>query len=169
MFGWLSKAMQGQAAHGAAKEVERFIDGLRRTPDRDLGVIVGIAAVVRVNMETHGILPEGLFQRDELPSGHELGVLQWRINGVARDFTKARQAADATGAMIWSYSLRCLNTPELRRLGQAMWAELGRGFPHAAEALDEGEERLGRKFDPRVWAEWSMIPLGLEPDGPPGE
>ena len=117
MFGWLSKAMEGQAAYGAAKEVERFIDGLKRTPDRDLGVIVGIAAVVRVNMETHGILPEGLFARDDLPPGRELGLLQWRINGVARDFTKARQAADATGAMIWSYSLRCLNSPELRRLG----------------------------------------------------
>lgn len=164
---WLSKTMQGQAAHSAAKEVERFTAGLRRLPDRDLGVIIAIAAVVRVNMETHDILPEGLFQTDALPPGHELGLLQYRINRAARDLSKARQAADATGAMIWSYSLRCLNLPELRPLGRAMWGELRRGFPHAEEALDEGEERIGRKFDPRVWAEWSMIPLGLEPDEPP--
>jgi len=169
MFGWLTDRMQGRATQSAAKEVQRFVDGLRRTPDRDLGVIVGIAAVVRVNMETHGILPEGLFASDSLPPGRELGVLQWRINGVARDFTKARQAADATGAMIWSYSLRCLNLPELRPLGREMWGELKRGFPHAEEALDEGEERLGRKFDARVWAEWSAIPLGLEPEDPQPE
>lgn len=164
---WLSGVMQGRAEQAAAREVQRFVDGLARMPDRDLGVVVGIAAVVRVNMETHGILPERLFESDGLPSPRELGVLQWRINGVARDFTKARQTADATGAMIWSYSLRCLNLPVLRPLGRAMWAELRRGFPHVEEALDEGEERLGRKFDARVWAEWAIVPLGLEPDGPP--
>lgn len=167
MGGWLSGLMQGRAEEAAAKEVRRFVDGLARMPERDLGVVVGIAAVVRVNMETHGILPEGLFQSDSLPPARELGLLQWRINGVARDFTKARQAADATGAMIWSYSLRCLNLPQLRPLGRTLWGELQRGFPHVEEALDEGEERLGRKFDRRVWDEWAMIPLGFEPDDEP--
>ena len=160
---WFRAGMEDRALKSGAKEVRRFIDGLRRTPDRDLGVIVGIAAVVRINMETHGVLPEGLFHRDPLPSARDLGLFQVRINGIARQFTKAGQAADATGAMIWSYSLRCLNVVGLRPLGREMWGELARGFPHAAEALDEGEERIGAKFDARVWAEWDRVPLGLEP------
>lgn len=162
---WLSGMMEDRALKSSAKEVGRFVDGLRRTADRDLGVIVGIATVVRVNMETHGVLPEGLFQRRALPPSRELGLLQMRLNGVARQFAKARQQADATGVMVWSYSLRCLNLPGLEPLGRALWAELARGFPHVEEALDEGEERNGTPFDRRVWDEWRLVPPGLEPEG----
>ncbi|MBT3358190.1 MAG: hypothetical protein HN403_01010 [Rhodospirillales bacterium] len=161
---WLLGAMQGPAKKSAEKEVRRFIEGLRRTADRDMGVIVGIAAVIRINMEIHGVIPERIFQTDTLPSANDLGVMQMRINEAARQFTKMRQAADATGAMIWSYSLRCLNVAELRPLGRELWGELKRGFPHAEEALDEGQERIGKPFEARVWEEWSMIPLGLEPE-----
>jgi len=164
MANWLLGLMQGPAQKSAAKEVTRFIAGLRKTPDRDLGVIVGIAAVIRINMEIHGVIPERIFQTDTLPSAQELGVMQMRINEAARQFTKMGQAADATGAMVWSYSLRCLNITELRPLGREMWGELKRGFPHAEEALDEGQERVGKPFEARVWEEWAMIPLGLEPE-----
>ncbi|MDX9859696.1 MAG: hypothetical protein RBS99_02155 [Rhodospirillales bacterium] len=163
MANWFSSLMQGSAERSAAKDVSRFVDGLRRTSDRDIGVIVGIAAVVRVNMETHGVLPAGLFGRQALAPGRELGVLQMRLNRVARDFVKGRQAADASGVLVWSYSLRCLNLPGLIPLGRAMWAELARGFPHVEDALDEGEERNGRPFDDRVWKEWRLIPPGLDP------
>jgi hypothetical protein len=160
---WFSGLVQGRAEKSAAKDVVRFVDGLRRTGGRDLGVIVGIAAVVRVNMETHGVLPEGLFSRPALPAGRELGLLQIRLNHVAREFVKTRQAADASGVLVWSYSLRCLNVPGLAPLGRTMWAELARGFPHAEEALEEGEERNGKPFDARVWEEWRLIPPGLDP------
>jgi len=163
MANWFSSLMQGSAERSAAKDVLRFVDGLRRTSDRDLGVIVGIAAVLRVNMETHGVLPVGLFGRQALAPGRELGVLQMRLNRVARDFVKGRQAADASGVLVWSYSLRCLNLPGLIPLGRAMWTELARGFPHVEDALDEGEERNGRPFDARVWKEWRLIPPGLDP------
>ncbi|MBC8158910.1 MAG: hypothetical protein H8E94_06215 [Alphaproteobacteria bacterium] len=164
MKDWLMGLMQGPAQKSAAKEVTRFLEGLSKTPDRDMGVIVGIAAVIRINMEIYGIIPERIFQTDTLPSANEMGVLQMRINKNARALQKMGNVADATGAMIWSYSLRCLNLPELRPLGQDMWAELARGFPHAEEALDEGQERIGKPFEDRVWEEWSMIPLGLEPE-----
>jgi hypothetical protein len=160
---WFSGLIHGRAEKSAAKDVARFVDGLRQTGDRDVGVIVGIAAVVRVNMETHGILPDGLFGRRSLAPGRELGLLQMRLNHVAREFVKARQAADASGVLVWSYSLRCLNVPGLAPLGRQMWAELRRGFPHVEEALEEGEERNGKPFDARVWNEWHLVPPGLEP------
>ncbi|WP_316976036.1 hypothetical protein [Shumkonia mesophila] len=160
---WLAGHLEERALKGSAKEVRRFVGGLQGTGDRDLGVIVGCAAVVRVNMEIHGVLPAGLFQRRALEPSEELGVMQLRINRAARQLAKIRQQADATGAMVWSYSLRCLNLPELRPLGREMWGELKRGFEHAEEALREGETRNGRPFDRRVWAEWRLIPPGLDP------
>jgi len=162
---WFSGLMQEQARKSGAREVRRFVGGLRRMADRDLGVIVGIAAVVRVNMENEGILTPGLFAADAPPDSQRLGLLQLRLNHVAKQFLKMRQPADATGVMVWSYSLRCLNVPGLDSLGREMWAELARGFPHVEEALDEGEERNGRPFDRRVWEEWRRFPPGLEPDG----
>jgi len=159
--------MQGRAQKSAARDVQALIDGLRKLPDRDVGVILAIATAVRVNMETHDVIPEGIFQRNSLPSVREMGVMQMRINRTAVDFARAKLQADATGATIWSYSLRCLNVPGLRPLGREMWAELRRGFPHVEEAIDESEERNGKPFDPRVRAEWRLIPLGLAPDGPP--
>lgn len=162
---WLAGHLQDRALKSSTKEIRQFIEGLRRTGARDLGFIVGIAAVVRVNMETHGVLPQGLFQRDALSPSQELGIMQMRINKVIRQFAKMRQAGDATGAMVWSYSLRCLNVPELAPLGREMWAELTRGFEYVEEALAEGETRNGKPFDRRVWAEWRTIPPGLDPGG----
>lgn len=164
--GWLSGRMQERAQAAGAKEVARFVAGLRGMGDRNLGALLAIATVVRVNMETHGVLPEGLFQRDDLAPSQELGLLQVRLNGVSRQLAKARQGDDATAVMVWSYSLRCLNLPGLEPLGRELWAELRRGFPHVEEMLAEGEKRNGKPFDPRVRAEWRLIPPGLDPGAP---
>jgi len=59
-------------------------------------------------------------------------------------------ASDATAAMIWSYTLRCLNVPELRPLGVEMWVELKRGFPHVEEALEKGEAAQGMDLSGRA-------------------
>jgi hypothetical protein len=165
IMNWLAGHLKDRALKSSTKEIRHFIEGLQRTADRDMGFIVGVATVVRVNMETHGVLPPGLFQREVLSPSSELGVMQIRINRLARQFTKMRQAGDATGAMVWSYSLRCLNVPELAPLGREMWGELTRGFEYVEEALNEGEARNGKPFDRRVWAEWRTIPPGMEPGG----
>lgn len=160
--GWLRQRMEGHAARSGAREVENFVESLETTGDADLGVLVAIATAVRVNMEAQGILPQGLFASRALPSTEELGTYQWRINRVTGQFVRARLVADAVGANIWSYTLRCLNVPGLRPAGSRMWAELARGFPHVEEALKAGEAEKGEPFPPRVWAEWSQIPAGLE-------
>ena len=132
--------------------------------DRDLGVIVAVATVIRINFETHGVVAAGLFQDEALPSVEALGIYQMKINRIVRQFNKMRRPSDAAGAMVWSYSLRCLNVPELRPLGREMWAQLSRGLPHVEEALKDGEEQKGEPLFRQVWDEWSMIPVGLEPE-----
>ena len=97
-----------------------------------------------------------------MPTVESLGGYQLAINKVARKFRKMDLGTDAMGAMIWSYTLRCLNVPELRSLGLEMWTELKRGFPHVEEALKKGEEEKGEPFPGRVWSEWKMIPVGFD-------
>ena len=161
---WLTGIMKERALRQGAREIDRFVDGLRAMPDRDVGVIVAAAHAVRVNMETHGVIPEGVFAAEDLPSIEAMGAMQMKINRVAREFAKTGQTADVAGATVWSYSLRSLNVAGLRPHGRALWAEMRRGFPHVAEALDEGEERRGKPFARRVWDEWRTIPIGLEPE-----
>lgn len=163
MWAWLANHFNERALRSSSREIGRFVDRLRGAGDRSLGLVVGCATVVRVNMEIHGALPDGLMRRADRASSEELGIMQMRLNQLSRQFAKRRQQGDAMGAMVWSYSLRCLNVPELLPLGREMWGELKRGFEHVEEALREGEARNGKPFDRRVWAEWRLIPPGLDP------
>lgn len=160
---WLTAHLQERALKSSTKEMRRFIDGLKRANDRGLGLVVACATVVRVNMEIHGALPEGLLRRAAEAPAQDLGIMQMRLNRLSRQFSKRRQQGDAMGAMVLSYSLRSLNVPALLPLGREMWGELKRGFDHVEEALREGETRNGKPFDARVWNEWRLIPPGLDP------
>ncbi len=161
---WLLEKIRGHALHAGRKEVEKFVAGLAAMDDRDLGVIVAVATAIRVNFETYGVIPEDLFSDHDLPSVEAMGSHQMEINRLARKFTRMGRPVDSTGAMVWSYSLRCLNVPELRLLGRRMWSELNRGFGHVEAALEDGEAEKGEPFPERVWREWSLTPVGLEPE-----
>ena len=144
-----------------AKEIEKFIAGLKAMSGEDLGAIVAIATVIRINFETNDVIPKGVFEDGPLPSADAIGRYQLRINKVARQFRKMGLGADSAGAMVWSYTLRCLNVPELRPFGVEMWSELRRGLPHAEDALKQGEKEKGESFPDRVWSEWKMTPAGF--------
>ncbi|PPR71689.1 MAG: hypothetical protein CFH03_01938 [Alphaproteobacteria bacterium MarineAlpha3_Bin2] len=135
---WLLGKVSSRALDSSTKEVDKFVTALKGLGDRDLGAIVAIATVLRINFESHDILARDVFGDGTLPSTETLGRYQLEINRLSRQFRKMGLASDATAAMIWSYTLRCLNVPELRPLGVEMWVELKRGFPHVEEALEIG-------------------------------
>ena len=159
---WFLGKIRIQALGAGAKEVEKFIAGLEAMGDEEIGAMVAIATVIRVNFETHGVIAEGVFTDDPLPSVEVLGGYQLEINRLSRQFRKMGLAADSAAAMVWSYTLRCLNVRELRPLGNRMWSELRRGFPYVEEALKKGEAEKGEAFPDRVWAEWGLKPTGFE-------
>ena len=160
---WLKSHMSDRAFAAGQKELVHFISGLRSMEDHQIGALIAVATVLRINFESHDVIPKGVFTDGELPSAETLGKYQQHINKLIRQFKRMRQPDDVSGAMLWSYSLRALNVPGLRPLGQEIWQELSRGLPHVEEALKDGEEQRGEAFSARVWAEWSMIPAGLEP------
>lgn len=164
---WLLERMRGRALAAGTREVEEFVDGLAAIADADMGVMLAVAAVVRVNLEDHGVLPEGLFTKDPLPDAEALGAYQLALNRLARQFRRMGKPTDSAAAMVWSYSLRCLNVAELRPLGRRLWGEMARGLPHVRAALADGERQRGAPFPARVWRAWRRAPAGLEPDDRP--
>ena len=168
MFGqWLKTHLGERALEAGRRELRRFVTGLGAMSDEDMAALVAIATVLRVNFESHDVIPEDVFTADEMPSVERLGAYQMRINKLVRQFDRMRQPDDAAGAIVWSYSLRALNVPGLRDLGRDMWGELRRGFPQVEAALDRAEEKRDDPFPARVRKGWRMIPTGLEPPDEP--
>jgi len=163
---WFYGKVRNQALGASTKELQKFVDDLKAMSSEDLGSVVAIATVVRINFETNGVVAENIFSDGPLPDAEALGLYQFKINKVAKKFRKMGLGVDSIGAMIWSYTLRCLNVPELRPLGIAMWVELERGFPYAESVLKRAEQEKEEPFPDRVWKEWQRIPAGFEPPTP---
>ncbi len=159
---WFFGKVRDQALSSGAKEIEKFNAGLKAMSDEDIGTLIAVATVIRINFETNDVIPEGVFAEGPLPSVDAIGSYQLRINKVARQFRKMGLGTDSGGAMVWSYTLRCLNVPELRPLGVEMWSQLRRGFPHVEDALRQGEKEKGEPFPGQVWSEGKRIPAGFE-------
>ena len=146
----------------AEEEIGRFIEGLASMTDADLGVILAVATVIRVNMEDQNHLPTGIYENSKLPPAQILAGKMVDLAKVARHFDRLGQTTDAVAAVAVLNTLRCLNAAELRHLGRDIWVQLGRGVAHVEKALKEGEANKGEPFPKRVWTEYAKVPAGLE-------
>lgn len=147
----------------AEEEISQFVEGLRSMTDEDMGIILAVATVVRVNLEDQNHLPVGIYGNAQLPPQQILMSKMVDLAKVARHFDRLGQTTDAVAAVAVLNTLRCLNSAELRHLGRGIWAELARGTPHVKKALAEGERNRDDPFPKRVWKEYQIIPSGLEP------
>ena len=158
----LKKAFGFNKPLTAEEEIRRFIDGLALMTDADLGVILAVATVIRVNMEDQNHLPKGIYEDSKLPPPHILADKMIDLAKVARHFDRLGQTTDAVAAVTVLNTLRCLNAAEFRHLGRAIWVQLGRGVAHVEKALKEGEANKGEPFPKRVWTEYAKVPAGLK-------
>jgi hypothetical protein len=147
----------------AEEEIKSFIEGLRTMSDEDMGIILAVATVVRVNLEDQKHLPIGIYDNAKLPPPNVLMNKMVDMAKVARHFDRLGQTTDAVATVAVLNTLRCLNAAELRHLGPGIWAEMGRGTPHVKRALVEGERSKGAPFPKRVWKEYTKVPVGLKP------
>lgn len=147
----------------AEEEIIRFTEGLGTMTDEDLGIILAVATVVRVNLEDQNHLPVGIYRNAPLPPPQILMKKMIDLAKVARHFDRLGQTTDAVAAVAVLNTLRCLNAAELRHLGRGIWAELARGTPHVERALKKGERNRDEPFPKRVWTEYKIIPAGMEP------
>lgn len=131
--------------------------------DEDMGVLIAVATVIRVNLEDQNHLPKGFFENSKLPPPQVLSKNILDLAKLARHFERLGQTTDAIAAIAVLNTVRCLNGAELRGLGCQMWTELARGMPFVERALSDGEAKKGEPFPKRVWSEWKKLPAGLEP------
>ena len=163
LFDWLAKAFRYDPVDASRREINKFIEGLESMSDEDLGVVVAVATVIRVDLEEKGHIPEHLFGDTQLPPPKELNRVQFALQDLVRQFNQMQQHTDAVATLAIAYSVRCLNVPDMRAPGRYMWEILARGFPHAEKVLKTGEENRDEPLPQRVWEEWQQVPSGLEP------
>jgi len=101
---------------------------LRGQSDEEIGLLLALGTLIRLNLESEGKLPKQVLDF-EIDVG-EHAQYQIFVSNLVRQFQKLNQPTDAAGTMIWLHSLRSQGYPELRIKGRELWSELVRGFPY---------------------------------------
>lgn len=163
---WFKRRIQLAAIKGGTEDLQRFVTSLRGQSGEELGMLVALATLLRINLRNEGYLPdEALGVGMPLDPGAEAQV-QFKVSQFVRLFQKEGQLTDAAGAMVWLHSLRAFGYPELRALGRSMWGELRRGFEHTDDGLDQIRELTGRAIPGEARMIYDFVPPGLEPPVP---
>ncbi|MCH7865771.1 MAG: hypothetical protein IIC56_11235, partial [Proteobacteria bacterium] len=58
---WFLGQVRPRALASSTKEVEKFVSALKSMGDKDLGSMLAIATVLRINFESHGVLAQEVF------------------------------------------------------------------------------------------------------------
>lgn len=164
MFGsWLKRRAQLNAVRDATADLERFVLSLKGQSADELGMLVAIAAVMRMNMRQEGRLPDEALGVGVPLSDDQQDAIQANMSRLIREWQKMNQPTDAAGGMVWLHSLRAYRYPEVRLLGRQMWGELQRGFPTVFEAFDFIEKATQKPLPLGCLQASQFIPVGLEP------
>jgi hypothetical protein len=159
---WIKRKIQLAAVKGGTEDLERFVTSLQGQSREELGMLVALATLLRINLRNEGHLPdEALGIGMPLGSGTEAQV-QYKISQFVRLFQKEGQLTDAAGAMVWLHTLRAFSYPELRILGRKMWGELQRGFEYADDGLDQIKALTGRAIPVEARMIYAFVPPGME-------
>src|SRR5690606_22516782 len=114
---WFKRRIQLAAVRGGTEDLERFVTSLRGQSDDELGALVGLATLLRIQLRNMHIVPEESLDIGTPLSAEEQSEIQLKIGNLVRDFQKSGNPIDAAGAMVWLHTLRAFRFPELRVLG----------------------------------------------------
>ena len=158
---WIKKKIYNAGYKSGLEEIERFILSLRGQSDEEIGMLLAIANLIRINLINSGRLSVQILNFEVSESEHSQA--QMYVSSLVREFQKSNQNTDAAGAMVWLHSLRAQGYPELRIRGRELWSELSRGFEHVREALYDIETMTQKALPELSDEEILFIPGGLEP------
>jgi hypothetical protein len=156
------RSIQLASVRDGTADLERFLVALKGMSDQELGTVVAMAAILRMELRPQGLFPDDALDiASTLPENDQKAVRS-AMSGLALDLQK-RHHPSAGAAMVWLHTLRALQFPELRLLGRQMWVELKRGFPHVFEAFHFIEGTVGQPLPLGCLQASQFIPVGLEP------
>jgi hypothetical protein len=163
---WLKKRTDAAAVRAVAADINKFIVSLQQHSDEEIGMIVALATIVRINLRAAEVLPDAALGHGAPLSPSEQARVETQVARFVRRLQKTEQPRDTAGALIWVHSLRAFRYPELRVLGRHMWTELERGFIHVFRALTFIEDATSKQLPLGSLQGSQFIPLGLEPLDP---
>jgi hypothetical protein len=128
------------------KELLPFLEKLDDGDDDDVGMIVAIGTILRMQINCKN----GLLQ-DVLDSGYKaphdkLAEILLNMSSLTIDLQKDGRTRDAVGVAVWVHTLRCFAHPEFIDYGKNIWSELSRGFDFIGIALDNLETVTGNSI-----------------------
>lgn len=124
------------------REAEAFLGRLREMSDRDVGLVVAIAAHQRNALRREGQAVDDLSRLQHLDRR-----FADRLASAVVQLNRRGQHHDAFGLLVWLHSVRAVQAPGLTDLGMAMWTELKRGMPHVAAEREVFREETGFALD----------------------
>jgi hypothetical protein len=159
------RSIQLAQVRDATADLERFILALKGMSDQEIGTVVAMAAILRMELREMSMFPdEALGVGMPLPEAKQ-DFIRRNMSGLALDLQK-KGDPNAGSAMVWAHTLRAYHFPEVRLLGRKMWAELERGFPHTLSAFSFMESISGQQPPLGALPASRFIPVGLEPFNP---
>lgn len=166
MFGWIKKRVLNASTGSKRNDMERFISGLKGADSNELAMLLVLGNSTRLRLIEQDLIPPGALDYS-IPRVGDIGIkcdmCPIQINGYIKQAEKQETQSLAAACMIWLHSVRALNDPELRFLGQEMWDELSRGFPNIEDAFDDLDGAAPELLHPHTFDELHFIPPGLEP------
>jgi len=150
---WMFNILDKRVAANDRKELVEFLELISSASNSEVAEIVVYATHIRHMLEESGnyvLDPFTLFL--EKPA-----VLSMLIKAI-QFYQSENNHNAAVSFMIWFHSIRAVSRNELRPLGQELWIQLSRGFPHITQARKEICQITGLQID---ISDATKIPLGL--------
>jgi hypothetical protein len=144
MFGKMFKnKIKNLSQEQHRKELQPFIEKLTLGDDDDIGMLVAIGTILRMQIsQKDPILQEVLDSGYSAPHD-KLSKIMLNLSSLVKDLEKEGRTRDGVGVAIWLHTLRCYAHPEFIDYGKKIWAEMRRGFDYVDVALDNLEVALG--------------------------
>ena len=128
------------------KELLPFLEKLAEGDDDDVGMIVAIGTILRMQINRKNNLLQKVLDSGYQASSDKLAEILLNLSSLAKDLQKDGRRRDAVGVAVWLHTLRCFAHPEFIDYGKNIWSEMSRGFDFVGVALDNLETVIGNSI-----------------------
>ena len=128
------------------KELLPFLEKLADGDDDDVGMIVAIGTILRMQINRKNSLLQEVLDSGYEASRDKLAEIILNLSSLAKDLQKDGRTRDAVGVALWLHTLRCFAHPEFIDFGKKIWIEMSRGFDFVDIALDNLEAVTGNSI-----------------------
>jgi len=143
---FFKKKLENFSQEQHKKELLPFLEKLAEGDDDDVGMIVAIGTILRMQINRKNNLLQKVLDSGYQASSDKLAEILLNLSSLAKDLQKDGRTRDAVGVAVWLHTLRCFAHPEFIDYGKNIWSEMSRGFDFVGVALDNLETVIGNSI-----------------------